>query len=44
LFFKPSKNSAVCRQKSQASAAYSTLEPVIPIEGATGVACEECVG
>jgi hypothetical protein len=44
LFFKPSKNLAVRRQKSQASAADSTLEPVTPTEGATKVACEEGAG
>jgi hypothetical protein len=44
LFFKPSKNSAVRRQKSQASAADSVVEPVTPAEGVTGVAYEEGAG
>jgi hypothetical protein len=44
LFFKPSKNSAVRRQKSQASTADSVVEPVIPAEGVTEVAYEEGAG
>jgi hypothetical protein len=44
LFFKSSKNSAVHRQKSQASVEDSALESVTPTKGATEVACEEGVG
>jgi hypothetical protein len=43
MFFKPSKNSAIHRQKSQASTADSVVE-VTPAEGVIGVAYEEGVG
>jgi hypothetical protein len=43
LFFKPSKNLAVHRQKSQASAVDSVVEPVTLTEEATMVAYKEGV-
>jgi hypothetical protein len=44
LSFKLFKNSAVCQQKSQASAVDNTLEPITPTEGVIRVACEEGTG